>query len=306
MLDNFNKYRNKNGYIDINNIPKEILDRKTYGSRKDKFWFNYEENEYLFKPNMNQEEDVREILNEEMAKILDIENAKYDLAIFQGKKGVISKNFILSNTHLLLGIQVLCKYNLGIHNDIFTYMEAIKKYGEPKEKVLIVTEELLKRHILDILSAQRDRNIENIAFIESNNGIALAPRYDSAGSFLSICTPNKMLSFIMSQQKEEQIKKYNGIRTRLRVLPGSNNENSIDEFFSSINSKIMPDDLKQQLYNLNPFIEKALNINFTDIYNILREYNISLPNNYYNYYRKVYEYKVEEFQKKRILNRKNI
>ena len=48
MLDNFNKYRNKNGYIDINNIPKEVLDRKTYGSRKDKFWFNYEENEYLF------------------------------------------------------------------------------------------------------------------------------------------------------------------------------------------------------------------------------------------------------------------
>ena len=148
MLDNFNKYRNKNGYIDINNIPKEVLDRKTYGSRKDKFWFNYEENEYLFKPNMNQEEDVREILNEEMAKILDIENAKYDLAIFQGKKGIISKNFILSNTHLLLGIQLLCKYNLGIHNDIFTYMEAIKKHGEPKEKVLIVTEELLKRHIL--------------------------------------------------------------------------------------------------------------------------------------------------------------
>ena len=113
----------------------------------------------------------------------------------------------------------------------------------------------------------------------------------------------------MSQQKEEQIKKYNGIRTRLRVLPGSITENSIDEFFSSINSKTMPDDLKQQLYNLDSFIEKALNINFTDIYNILREYNISLPNNYYNYYRTVYEYKVEEFQKKRLvkneLNRKN-
>ena len=92
MLDNFNKYRNKNGYIDINNIPKEILDRKTFGSRKDKFWFNYEGNEYLFKPNMNQEEDVREILNEEMAKILDIENAKYDLAIFQGKKGFCGNN----------------------------------------------------------------------------------------------------------------------------------------------------------------------------------------------------------------------
>ena len=102
-----------------------------------------------------------------------------------------------------------------------------------------------------------------------------------------------MSSFIMSQQKEEQIKKYNGTRT-------------IDEFFSSINSKIMPDDLKQQLYNLNPFIEKALNINFTDIYNILREYNISLPNNYYNYYRTVYEYKVEEFQKKRLVKNRAI
>ena len=110
----------------------------------------------------------------------------------------------------------------------------------------------------------------------------------------------------MSQQKEEQIKKYNGIRTRLRVLPGSMTENSIDELFSSVDSKIMPDDLKQQLYNLNPFIEKALNINFTDIYNILREYNISLPNNYYNYYRTVYEYKVEEFQKKRLVKNRAI
>ena len=107
----------------------------------------------------------------------------------------------------------------------------------------------------------------------------------------------------MSQQKEEQIKKYNGTRTRLRVLPGSITENSIDEFFSSINSKIMPDDLKQQLYNLNPFIEKALNINFNDIYNILREYNICLPN---DYYRKVYEYKVEEFQKKRLVKNRAI
>ena len=306
MLDNFNKYRNKNGYVDINIIPREILNRKIYGSCKDKFWFKYEGNFYLFKPNMNPEEDIREIRNEEMAKVLGIENAKYDLAIFHEKKGVISKDFIQPNTNLVLGVQLLCKYNLGIHNDIITYMEAIKKSGETKEKICIITKEMLKRQILDILSAQRDRHIKNIAFIESNKGLFLAPRFDSANSFLSICTPNKMLSFTMLQQKEEQIKKYKGIRTKLRILPGSMTENSIDELFSSMDSKAMPDNLKSLFYDIDYYIERALNINFTDIYNILKEYNIHLPNSYYNYYKMVYEYKVEEFQKKRLVKNRTI
>lgn len=304
MIDKFNKYRKINGYIDLNTIPKEIIAKKVYGSRKDKFWFDYEGNEYLFKPNMNQEEDIREIINEELAKILEINNAEYDLGIFQGKKGVISKSFIKNKENLLLGLQILCKYNLGIHNDIYTYIEALKKSGESSENIHNITEELFKRHILDILSAQRDRNNENIAFIESDNRITLAPRYDSAGSFLSICTPNKMNGFITSQSKEEFIKKYKGIRTKLRIIPGSMTENSIDEFFSSLNSEITSNDLKQQIYNLGSYIEDALNIDFNIIYNILREYNIYLSNNSYMYYRTVYEYKVEEFEKKRLIKYK--
>ena len=127
MIDKFNKYRKINGYIDLNTIPKEIIAKKVYGSRKDKFWFDYEGNEYLFKPNMNQEEDIREIINEELAKILEINNAEYDLEI---------------------------------HNDIYTYIEALKKSGESSENIHNITEELLKRHILDNLFAQRDRNKE--------------------------------------------------------------------------------------------------------------------------------------------------
>ena len=76
---------------------------------------------------MNQEEDIREIINEELAKILEINNAEYDLEI---------------------------------HNDIYTYIEALKKSGESSENIHNITEKLLKRHILDILSAQRDRNKE--------------------------------------------------------------------------------------------------------------------------------------------------
>ena len=68
----------------------------------------------------------------------------------------------------------------------------------------------------------------------------------------------------------------------------------------------MPDNLKSLFYDIDYYIERALNINFIDIYNILKEYNIHLPNNYYNYYKMVYEYIVEEFQKKRLVKNRTI
>ena len=49
MMDSFNKNRNVDGYIDIDSLPKKTVARPTYGSRKNKLWFESNGELFLFK-----------------------------------------------------------------------------------------------------------------------------------------------------------------------------------------------------------------------------------------------------------------
>ncbi len=84
------------GRIDINNGIKTNLitidEEETIGARN-KFWFN--NYEYLFKEiYIGSFEDYAELIADELASFLNISCASYDLAIYNGKKGVITKNFV--------------------------------------------------------------------------------------------------------------------------------------------------------------------------------------------------------------------
>ena len=79
----------------------------------------------------------------------------------------------------------------------------------------------------------------NISFFKTDEGLVPSPRFDSAGSFLSINKPNKMQNFIQSSQKSELIRRYRGERTKFRILPGSRSENLIIEYYESLDSEII-------------------------------------------------------------------
>ncbi len=301
MLDCFNKNRGRDGYVDIESLPKEIIERKTYGSREDKIWFAYQGDSYLFKPNQNEREDIKEILNEELGKSLGIQNAEYDLGFYEGKKGVISKDYITDKSKYLLGIHVLFEYHLPFGNNLYNYYQALLKSGSSEIVMNETIDELLRRHILDIFTVQRDRNETNLSFYKTEEGLIPAPRYDSAGSFLSISKTNKMREFIESSKKEMLMTRYKGIRTKFRILPGSRKDHSIDEFFHSLESDELPIFLKERILSLDSFITDAQNLDLLSIYDILEEYNIHLCRTERDFYRKVYDYKIKEFEQKKAM-----
>ncbi len=296
LFDTFNSNRERDGYINLDFIDKHLIQEPTYGSRKNKKWFEHGGEQYLFKPNKNAGEDIKEVINEELAKMLGINNAEYDLGVYKGKKGVISKNFIPNKSIYLTGLLAIIEYKLGFSNDLYTYYQTQIKADSDDDIIEETIDELLRRHILDIFTAQRDRNIDNTSFFKTNRGLVLAPRYDSAGSFLSISKRNKMVEFLTARNKSELLIKYGGIRTKFRILPGSAKDDSIEEYFDSLFSEELPQLLRKRMLSLDDYISQAEKIDLDDIYYILSNYGINLPQTERYFYKKIYDIKAEAFE----------
>ena len=90
------KYR-ENGRININKAKEEQVikysDTEQRGARKNKFWFN---NHKMMYKDIYPEtyEDYAELIGYEFAKLLGMNCAQYDLAIFNDNLGVITKSII--------------------------------------------------------------------------------------------------------------------------------------------------------------------------------------------------------------------
>lgn len=90
------KYR-ENGRININKAKEEQVikfsDIEQRGARKNKFWFN---NHKMMYKDIYPEtyEDYAELIDYEFAKLLGMNCASYDLAIYNGNFGVITKSIV--------------------------------------------------------------------------------------------------------------------------------------------------------------------------------------------------------------------
>ena len=90
------KYR-ENGRININKAKEEQVikfsDTEQRGARKNKFWFN---NHKMMYKDIYPEtyEDYAELIGYEFAKLLGMKCASYDLAIYNGNFGVITKSIV--------------------------------------------------------------------------------------------------------------------------------------------------------------------------------------------------------------------
>lgn len=90
------KYR-ENGRININKAKEEQVikfsDIEQRGARKNKFWFNNHKMMYKdIYPETH--EDYAELIGYEFAKLLGMNCASYDLAIYNGNFGVITKSIV--------------------------------------------------------------------------------------------------------------------------------------------------------------------------------------------------------------------
>ena len=146
-------FKRVEGRIDINNEIQAgnivVNEEEQRGARTNKFWFN--NYEYMYKDVYQLTyEDYAEIIAHKLAEQLGLECAKYDLAIFNGNRGVITENLIKDNENeeMLSGTEIISmvytEYFLPILNVIEKYHETIK------QKTIILNKEKnkLKRVIL--------------------------------------------------------------------------------------------------------------------------------------------------------------
>lgn len=162
--------RNNDGYIILNELPYIISDFDT-NTRNESFWMILENGSRIFVKDCDYFNEMEhELLFQELAKILNIPCASYDIALLNDKKYLISNSF------------------LGIDDFIYDYynLERYKKqYYVDIEKLLIdakkINQDLFLRKTLTIdgLVKNVDRFPRNFRTIISNGENRICPLFDN-------------------------------------------------------------------------------------------------------------------------------
>ena len=332
MLDEFNRYRNKNGYIDLNIVPKMAYESPSNSIEA----YEIDDDIYFFRDEFWYKAGIRELINEEIAKQVDIENAEYDLAILDGKEGTITKRFIGYNEIFKEGYDILIdSSNKRTDNTLYNYLLFLKKEGVSNNRIQKICRGMLENYILDIFTLQEDRNLSNLGFLTKAKNIRLAPRFDNEMSFLQNENGRRMWPFINSQNKKQYIieempallKKSNP--DVFRLLSDTDLKDPIIDYWETISWDTIPQIKKEEMtkavsllnsrktiqnvykmiqkemQDLSQFIDKASKTNFTEIYYNLSQYNIGLSENEKEFFKLLYQTRVEMFfdQKSKIKTR---
>ena len=224
------KFQRKNGWIELDSWIEERLGRpltsEEYHSdslmiegliepnisgNHDNYIITTEEGQIFYKSQQfNSDEAYAELFAEEISKILDIPTAHYDLAIFRGKKGVISYSFIKEYDTYYPGTDILLDfyeqnleddpekrklYNINnrdsiermldkLNNleDIWSILEDRFKNNYNKDIIIPrIINGLVNKLIFDILTVNVDDHTENWGVLDDNElGKILAPQFDNA------------------------------------------------------------------------------------------------------------------------------
>ena len=268
MLREFDKYRRIDGTIDLDRLsevtplepPKDI-----------KYSFIYDGEVYLFKKEHYSGEALIEILNELIMNSLELDNAQYDVATYNGMKGCLTKSFIKQGSVFCNGFEFLEKYNPISENDIFDYTVALLNAGLPIELVKRKIEKMLKNHIVDIFTFQKDRFSDNLGFLITGEEIEVAPKYDNGYSFLSSIDNSDQQKFVTSgyYRRREMLLEYSYLSHT--VLPKYNADNSITEFWCATKKSSMSPMVQEKISQAQNVLNNGINITPNEIYQMIRE-----------------------------------
>lgn len=181
-------------------VPVDAAEAEEAMGTKFKFWFQHPElGNCLFKQaRANTGEDWAEKIAAELAQLLGLPHANYELAVWLEQPGVISPNFLAENTDLMHGNDILAGlassyprnqgYRLSQHT-VSIVLEALKRPGlqlplswTPPLGITEAISTFVGYLLLDAWIGNGDRHHENWGFVvRLPEGIPhLAPTYDHA------------------------------------------------------------------------------------------------------------------------------
>jgi len=243
--------------FDISHV--EQIDFEQMGT-KSKFWYKNDIGElYLFKATLSTDgdgnaiqrpgEDWAEKIACEISNALSIPSAQYDLAVFKGQAGVITKNFVENTENLLLG-NTLLVYLTNIFDEKVTnpnhthqipmIVACLEDYVINKPKgwdslplIKSAVDVFSGYLMLDALISNQDRHNENWGMIhgKKNRGF-LAPSFDHGASLGRNENDAKRQLILTTKDKGQSIIKYVS-RAKSQILDENLKRKKTVDAFSS-------------------------------------------------------------------------
>lgn len=177
-------------------VPSGAADLPEQMGTKAKFWFD--RNRRLFKEGRpGTGENWAEVVAAELADLLGLPHARYSLAEYEERRGVVTESFVPPGARLILGNELIgfaARETINRH----TRREAhtIRRLGsllnlpsialpagwDSPRPTFNAADVMSGYLLLDALIANQDRHEENWGFINSRGAIYLAPTFDHASS----------------------------------------------------------------------------------------------------------------------------
>ncbi|MCD8487991.1 MAG: HipA domain-containing protein [Desertifilum sp.] len=243
---------------------------------KFKFWFKHlEKGYYLFKQaRPNTGEDWAEKLAAEFAELLGLPHAEYELAIWNGKPGVISP-LMVPNSTLIHGNDILAglnsdyprdqDYGVSQHtleivlNAIADSRVKLPLNWEAPAGITTAVDTFVGYLLLDAWIGNGDRHHENWGFIETlDQSVHLAPSYDHASSLGRELLDSKRQEYI----ENKSVKGYVGrARSAFYQQPEDRKPLPTIEAFSTV--------AKRYPHAASIWLEQLANLSFVQIKQLL-------------------------------------
>ena len=221
----------------IIDISDQDIDNIEQMGTKSKFWYtdSKTKEEFLFKsihtedgngnPVERKGEDWAEKIACEIASKLNIPHAHYDLATYQGQRGIRSKNFTNKGDNLFFGNQLIEE----ITSKIKIPLESGQK-SQKIERIIVILQRIIKNPppnwqptknittaidvflgylMLDTVISNQDRHNENWAMlIKKDNSVHLSPSFDHAASLGRNESEEEMHERLTTNNKERKVPHY--------------------------------------------------------------------------------------------------
>ena len=222
----------------IIDISKQDVDIYEQMGTKSKFWFTDKKNnkEYLFKSTHTQDKHGKVIVRSgenwsekvacEIAKLLGIPHANYNLATYNGESGTVSENFTQLGDDLVFGnhlIEHVPTKILGqslergqrsqtvtrVYITLKNLIEKPPRVWKNTENICNAFDVFIGYVMLDVLISNQDRHNENWAMIVDKEGIkTLSPSFDHAASLGRNESEEKMRARLNSTDAGYSVKAY--------------------------------------------------------------------------------------------------
>ena len=184
---------------------KEYEGASEGSGRSEKIWLMNPDTEQIglfkFKKDETTTDHISECVAYELAKMIGIPCAKFELGTYHGREGSISYNIVNQKDMILIeGIYCISLIYPNFDAEKIMDMETGEKYSiEMIKKVLgplDLFKEFLPVLIFDFLIGNTDRHQSNWALLREGNNLRISPLYDNSSSLCAYVKPEKIKQYL--------------------------------------------------------------------------------------------------------------